>query len=68
MENPSLLPLRFMARRLRVPMKWLRSEALAGRVPHLDAGGQVLFNPVVVEAEMASRAACTEGKEESNGR
>jgi len=58
MENiPTLLPLRFMPRRLRVPAKWLRAEALAGRFPHLKAGGQLLFNPVAVEAALSERAA-----------
>lgn len=57
MENkPSLIPLANMARRLRVPVKWLRAEALAGRIPCLDAAGRLLFNPEVVEAALASRA------------
>ena len=61
MENkPSLIPLANMARRVRVPAKWLRAEALAGRIPCLNAGGRVLFNPEVVEVALSVRAA---GKE-----
>jgi hypothetical protein len=56
-SKPELLPLRFMARMLRLPAKWLKEEALAGRVPCLDAGGQLMFNPVAVEAVLADRAA-----------
>jgi len=46
-----------MARRLRVPAKWLRAEALAGRLPHLNADGQILFNPAAVESVLSARAA-----------
>jgi hypothetical protein len=48
-ENRTPLHLGAMARRLRVPAKWLRSEAEAGRVPHLRAGSALLFDPEVVE-------------------
>jgi hypothetical protein len=58
MENTStLVPLRFMARRLRVPVQWLRAEALARRIPHLNANGQILFNASAVDAVLSSRAA-----------
>lgn len=58
MQNtPTVLPLRFIARRLRVPAKWLRAEALAGRLPHLNADGQLLFNVEAVEAALTARAA-----------
>ncbi len=56
-KTPTLEPLRFIARRLRVPVKWLRDEALAGRIPHLNAGGQILANPENVEAALAARVA-----------
>lgn len=52
----NLLSLRFMARHLRVPQKWLRAQAEAGLIPHLDAGGQLLFNPEAVEAVLLERA------------
>lgn len=44
-----------MARRLRVPSTWLRSEAEAGRIPHLRAGSALLFDPVTVERIVAER-------------
>lgn len=55
--NSPLLPLRYMARRLAVPQKWLRAEAEAGRVPHLDADGQILFHPDAVIDVLTQRAA-----------
>jgi len=53
----TLLPIRFVARRLRVTVAWLRAEALAGRVPHLNAGGRILMNLATVEKALAERAA-----------
>lgn len=51
MNAPHQTPvdLREMARRLRVPAKWLKEEALAGRVPHLVAGSTFLFDPIATE-------------------
>jgi len=45
-----------MARRLRVPVKWLRSEAEAGRIPHLKADRVLLFDPETVEQLLIERA------------
>ena len=53
---PSLLPLNVVARRLRVPVRWLRAEAEAGRVPCLSAGKAFLCDPQVVEAVLLERA------------
>ena len=52
-----LLRLPGMAGRLGVPAKWLREEAEAGRVPHLRAGEQLLFDPSAVERALRKRAA-----------
>jgi len=58
MEQSVLLALPMMARRLRVSQHWLRSEADAGRIPHIRAGGtRYLFSPAAVEAILADRAA-----------
>ena len=54
--EPSILPLRPMAYRLHVPMKWLRDEAAAGRLPHLKAGREMLFHPETVESLLSDRA------------
>jgi len=52
----NLLPLGAMARRLHVPAKWLRTEAEAGKIPHLKAGKAILYNPDVVEKLLIERA------------
>jgi len=56
MEPESLLPLRAMARRLRIPMRWLRNEVEAGRLPHTRAGSAILFSPPAVERVLIERA------------
>lgn len=53
----SLVPLSPMARRLRVSTRWLRSEAEAGRLPHVRAGRRFLFNAEAVESVLLERAA-----------
>ena len=45
-----------MARWLRVPVKWLKAEAEAGRIPHVKADKVFLFNPQAVEAALLERA------------
>ena len=52
-----LLSLNQLARTLRVNRDWLRSEALAGRIPCLRAGRRLLFNLAAVREELAQRAA-----------
>lgn len=54
--SESFLSLRHTATRLGVPAAWLRSEAQAGRVPHLRAGRRILFNPAAVERVLLERA------------
>lgn len=49
-----------MALRLGVAPSWLRGEAKAGRIPHLDASGTFLFDPKAVYKALADLAA---GKE-----
>jgi len=57
METTSrLLPLNVLARRLRVPVRWLRSEAEAGRIPSLRADNQYLCDFEAVEAALLQRA------------
>jgi hypothetical protein len=56
-----LLPVGPMARRLRVAVKWLREEAASGRIPHLEAGRTVLFDPDTVERVLLERAQCMTG-------
>ena len=51
-----LLPLNIVARRLRVPVRWLRAEAEAGRVPSLKAENAFLCDPEAVETALLERA------------
>jgi hypothetical protein len=57
MDAHSIVPLNTLARRLRVPVGWLREEAIAGRIPCIRAGRQILVAPPAVEAALARRAA-----------
>jgi hypothetical protein len=45
-----------MARSLGVPVKWLRAEAQAGRIPGLRADTTWLFDADLVERVLAERA------------
>jgi len=51
-----LLPLNIVARRLRVPVRWLRAEAEAARIPCLRACNQFLCDVAAVEAALLQRA------------
>jgi hypothetical protein len=51
-----LIPLNIVARRLRAPVRWLRAEAEAGRIPVLRAGKQFLCDFKAVEAALLKRA------------
>jgi hypothetical protein len=59
------LPLNVLARRLRVPLRWLRSEAEAGRIPSLRADRQFLCDFEAVEATLLMRARGVAGEEGS---
>ncbi len=54
--SADLLTLPIIARRLRVPAKWLAQEADAGRIPCLRAGRRLLFNEDVVRGQLLERA------------
>lgn len=55
-DRPTLMPLTALARRLNVAPEWLRAEAQAGRLPHLRAGKQILFEAATVERLLIERA------------
>jgi hypothetical protein len=55
-STATVLPLGVTARLLHVPAWWLRSEAEAGRIPHLRAGKVLLFDPDLVERLLIERA------------
>ena len=54
--DQTILPVGPMARRLHVPVKWLREEADAGRIPCVRAGRAYLFDPETVERVLLERA------------
>ena len=56
LHEPRLLTTGPMARRLRVPVRWLKAEAEAERVPHLKADTVLLFEPDAVERVLVERA------------
>jgi hypothetical protein len=51
-----LFLLNVVARRLRVPVRWLRAEAEAGRIPALRVEQQFLCDLEAVEAALLARA------------
>ena len=57
MTQPKLLPAGPTARWLRIPVKWLKAEAEAGRVPAVKCDRVFLFDPDVVERALLARAA-----------
>jgi hypothetical protein len=50
------VPLKQTAFRVGVPASWLKSEALARRIPCLHVGRRLLFKPDQVAAELSRRA------------
>jgi len=61
MDDTTLLPLASTARRLGLPVSWLRAEVLAGRLPCLRVGRRIFFNPAAVRAALAERASVQQG-------
>ena len=63
MENTRyILTLTELARELRLPERWLRAEADAGRIPHLRAEKKYRFNLRAVEESLAARASRMESR------
>ena len=54
--QPKLLQVGPTARRFRVPVRWLRAEAEAGRIPCVKAERVLLFDPEAVERILLERA------------
>lgn len=57
MNNDDLVTIDQLARMLRIPIRWLRQETDADRLPHLDADGMTLFSLAAVRAALLRRAA-----------
>ena len=60
-DTSQLVPINVAARWLRVPVKWLRDEAAAGRIPCLRAGKAILCDFAAVEAALLERGALLQG-------
>ncbi len=41
---------------LKLPVRWLKAEALQGRIPHLRVGRRLLFDVQAVQRALAARA------------
>ena len=61
MSNERLVHLLRLSRVLGVPGYWLRREAEEGRLPHLRAGRQYLFDEAVVREILLRRAGSAPG-------
>jgi len=44
MDEPRFIPLDALAETLKLPRRWLRTEADANRIPHLRIGNRRLFD------------------------
>jgi hypothetical protein len=56
MNASQLVPINVAARWLRVPLRWLRTEAESGRIPCLRADNAVLCDLAAVESALLERA------------
>jgi excisionase family DNA binding protein len=56
MNYPSPIGVAELAARLRLPIRWIKTEAKAGRLPHIRVGRCWLFNEEAVRAYLAARA------------
>jgi hypothetical protein len=64
MQNQKLINLFGLARELNLPVAWLKSEALAGRIPCLRIGHRLRFNKEAVESALSKRARMGEVNEQ----
>jgi len=55
-QPPTFVSIEHAATRTGVPAAWLRSEADAGRIPHIKAGKRILCNVSAVERALMERA------------
>ncbi len=52
-----LVSIRRLARELRLPIAWLKTEAQTGQIPCLHIGRKCVFNLTAVKRVLAERAA-----------
>jgi excisionase family DNA binding protein len=66
-DDTQLLSLPSLAQALNLPKAWIKTEADAGRIPHLKVGTRYRFNRDAVVSALAERAAQS-GKAADNAR
>ena len=66
-HKPTPIRLYQLALATGLPWRWLRDEALAGRIPCLRAGRCMLFNYYAVEEALAERAAESQQQDTGGG-
>lgn len=52
-----LMPLKYAARKYKLPLDWLESEAQSGGLSCLIAGNQIFFNEKILVCELAEKVA-----------
>ena len=55
-EKSNLIHVRIAARRYGLPVKWLKGQAKAGKIPALVADNQVLFDRSILAKWLADHA------------
>ena len=60
-HDPAFMSASSVAARLGLPKSWIKSEAVAGRLPCLRIGRRMLFNPDAIEIALSARAAGKRG-------
>ena len=55
-DSPLLLSLPSLADAMKLPRRWLKAEADAGRIPHFRVGHRYRFDLHAVESALAERA------------
>ena len=63
-ETPPI-PLLSLSRETGLPARWLKTEAVAGRIPSLRIGRHFRFNLKAVQAAISARAAAGESAKEA---
>lgn len=66
-SQSELVRLSGLATRLRLPARWLKAEAVAGRIPCLKVQRHFLFNVEAVRRSLADRAALSSARAVDNG-
>ena len=51
----NLMPLKYAARKYKLPLDWLESEAKSGKLSCLIAGTQILFNEKLLVCELIKK-------------